>query len=262
MNDQSSGNTVSRKVNFASTRKLTSGFCLKALERQQVVRCGFLLVLVVGVLAAPCSGQNPSWSRGILELPITYDDCKSRARGALEAEGYAVQTQGGDLMGDYYVGGKKGDHSVAIACNSSPNGKTWANVFVASSNPDGNVPGAERVKLQRRLVNSASSGGCNTPTISGIYITSPAGVIVFDRQNGNYISGRYGNDENSLVNRLEGTFECNVLKGKFTNTVHNTSGRIEYTFEPNGSRFSGHWWNDGGGDGGTNGTKRMALYRN
>ena len=257
MNDQLSSEIVSRNVNFASARKLTSGFFQKAHAYQRMVQCGFLIALAFLALASSASAQ-PSMSRGQQLIGITYDECMRRGEEAFAKEGWGRIGKGGAFVNAF-----KGNHGAYIMCNPSPDNRIWVNIVVASFAQDDNVPGAERVKLQGRMENSGSSGGCNTPTISGIYITeTPAGVMVFDRQNGNYISGRYGNDENSLVNRLEGTFECNVLKGRFTNTVHGTSGRIEYTFEPDGSRFRGHWWNDGGGDGNTGGAKRMALYRN
>jgi len=257
MNDQLSSEIVSRNIEFASARKLSSSLFRKTHACQRTVQFGFLLAVAFFALASSASAQ-PAIARGERLLPISYNECMQRAEQAFISEGWVNLGKGAAFMYGY-----KESNGAYITCNVAPENKVWANIFVASNSGDSGVPGGERVKLERRMEQSGSSGGCNTPTISGIYMTTdPVGVIVFDRQNGNYISGRYGNDENSLVNRLEGTFQCNVLKGRFTNTVHNTSGRIEYTFEPNGSRFRGHWWNDGGGDGITNGTKRMALYRN
>ncbi len=257
MNDQLISEIVWRAPRFASVWKLSSGFFERARTYQKTVRCGFLLALAFFGLASSGSAQ-PAIFRGEQLLPIGYSECMQRAEQAYIGEGWVNLRKGGAFIYAF-----RESNGAFITCNVAPENKVWVNIFVASNSGDPNVPGAECEKLQRRMANPGSSGGCNTPTISGIYITeTPAGIIVFDRQNGKYISGRYGNDENSLVNRLEGTFECNVLKGRFTNTVHGTSGRIEYTFEPDGSRFRGHWWNDGGGDGNTGGTKRMALYRN
>lgn len=130
------------------------------------MQCGLLLVLTFGIFAVPYFGQTPTWSRGILNLPISYDECKSRARRVLEAEGYTIENQGGgNPNGDYYFAGYKDIHNAVIACNSSPNRATWANVFVASclNTRNGDVPGAERVKLQRRMSQSFS-GGCGLGT--------------------------------------------------------------------------------------------------
>jgi hypothetical protein len=140
-----------------------------ALEHKKVTRCGLLLALTLCFFAAPSLAQTPTWSRGIQNLSISNDECKNRARRALEAEGYTIGNQGGSFSGDYYFGGYKDIHNAVIACNSSPDGKTWANIFVASclGTGDGNVPGAERVKLQQRM---------DQPDISKVLVGTWEGV--------------------------------------------------------------------------------------
>ena len=250
--------TVFRNIKFASAWKTSSSFFEKARAPQRTAGYGFLLALAFFALASSASAQ-PSMSRGEKLLPISYDECVRRAEQAFVAEGWVNIGKGGAFVNAY-----KENNGAYITCNVAPENKIWVNIFVASHSGDGNVPGGERVKLERQMENSGSSGGCNTPTISGIYLTfgDPVGVMVIDRQNGNYISLRYGKDENSLVNRMEGTFKCNVLTGTFTNTVYNSTGTFEYRFAADGSSFTGTWWNSGGGSGNTSGTKRMALYRN
>ena len=121
---------------------------------------GLLFAVMLCFFAVPSLAQTPTWSRGIQSLPISHDECSNRARRALEAEGYTVENQGGSFSGDYYFGGYKNIHNAVITCNVSHDSKTWVNVFVASSvgNRDGNVPGAERMKLQQRMDQSASRG--------------------------------------------------------------------------------------------------------
>lgn len=108
-------------------------------------------LLLASAAVSAVSGQAPGWSRGIQSLAISLQDCKTRAKLALEAEGYTVEAQGGD-PGDGYVAGAKAPHSAIVACDEAPGGKTWANVFVASSGTrNGDIPGAERVRLQARM---------------------------------------------------------------------------------------------------------------
>ena len=257
MSAQSINEIVSRNINLASTRKLSSSFFEEARALQRTLRCGFLLALAFFTLASSALAQ-PTMSRGEKLLPISYAECIRRAEQAYLAEGWVNLGKGAAFIYAY-----KENNGAYITCNVAPENKVWANIFVASNSGDSGVPGGERVKLERRMETSGSSGDCSTPNISGIYLTSgdPVGVMVIDRQNGNYISARYGKDENSLVNRLEGNFNCNVLKGNFTNTVYNATGTFEYTFSADGSSYTG-FWNSGGRRGETNGRKRMALYRN
>jgi hypothetical protein len=258
MNDQLSSEIVSPNIKFASARKLSFSFFEKASAYQRTVRCGFLLALAFFTLASSALAQ-PTMSRGEKLLPISYNECMQRAEQAYLAEGWVNLGKGGAFIYAY-----KESNGAYITCNVAPENKTWANIFVASNSGDSGVPGGERVKLKRRMEQPSSSGDCVIPTISGVYTTfgDPVGVMVIDRQIGNYISARYGKDENSLVNQMEGNFNCNVLKGNFTNTVYNSRGTFEYRFAADGSSFAGTWWNSGGGSGNTSGTKRMALYRN
>jgi hypothetical protein len=98
--------------------------------------------------ASGVNGQAPAASRGLQLLPITQDDCFKRARQALEGEGYTLWGPPGP---DYYFAYKQ-NHTAVVMCNPAPEGKTWANVVVATAGTgDGNIPGAERVRIQERL---------------------------------------------------------------------------------------------------------------
>jgi hypothetical protein len=156
MNDKLIRQTVSRSFRFTSRQKLSFGFGSKMQTSRKVVLFGLLFALSLCIFTAPSLAQSPSWSRGIQNLSISFDECKSRARRALEAEGYTIENQGGGNQlnsPDHYLGGYKEVHNAVIACSSAPDGKTWANIFVASclSTRNGDVPGAERVKLQERM---------------------------------------------------------------------------------------------------------------
>jgi hypothetical protein len=127
--------------------------------RVGVFVCFVLMALIAGIPGVSGIAQSAAWSRGIQKLAIKHDECKDRARRALEAEGYRIANHGGDLTGDYYFGGDKSNHTAAIACNSSPDGQTWANIFVTTTfTPDGNVPGDERVRLQQRMEQKVQRG--------------------------------------------------------------------------------------------------------
>jgi len=164
MNDRLRSETISQNIRFASTWKLSFRFYKNEGKYQKVVQCSLLFALALCIFTAPSLAQTPTWSREVQNLSISYDECKSRARRALEAEGYTIENQGGDNNRDYYFADYKDIHTAIIACNSSPDGKIWVNVFVASclSTRNGNVPGAERVKLQERMDRPSTDGGQNS----------------------------------------------------------------------------------------------------
>lgn len=59
--------------------------------------CGKLICLIIllTILAVSTFAQTrPSWARGVKELPIDYNECVSRAKNALESEGYTLENQG------------------------------------------------------------------------------------------------------------------------------------------------------------------------
>lgn len=96
-------------------------------------------------------GQRPAWSRGIQLLTISFDECAGRARRALEAEGFTVESGGSSFSGDQFFAGSKDGYCAAIACNASPTTSgTWANVFVGSFS-GGDVAGSQRQRLQTQM---------------------------------------------------------------------------------------------------------------
>jgi hypothetical protein len=150
MNHQSITAIVSPKSFFESARAY-----------QRTVRCGLLLVLPFFALASSAAAQ-PAMSRGEQLLPISYNECIQRAEQAYLAEGWVNIGKGGAFVSAF-----KENNGAYIMCNVAPENKVWVNIVVASNSGDGNVPGGERVKLQRRMdqaVSGAVSGGCGLGT--------------------------------------------------------------------------------------------------
>lgn len=128
----------------------------------------FLLIAFTGASL----WAQPAVSRGEQSLPVPYDECIRRARNALPAEGYSIP----GYNGTSFVQAFKEIHSVYIMCNPGPDGRTWANIVVASSTQDANVPGAERVRLQQQM--ERPSGGNVTSTGGG-----PVGQVPVSTEN-------------------------------------------------------------------------------
>jgi len=160
MNDQLIRKTVSRNIKFSSARKLVSSFLEKTRPHQGTVRCAFLLALAFFALASSGAAQ-PAMSRGEQLLPISYNECIQRAEQAYLAEGWVNIGKGGAFVNAF-----KENNGAYIMCNVAPENKIWVNIVVASNSGDGNVPGAERVKLQTRMGQSGSVGsaGCGLGT--------------------------------------------------------------------------------------------------
>lgn len=133
-------------------------------------RATCLLFLLVTAHAAHA---QPAWSRGIQKLTVTHEEGMKRAENALVAEGYTIQNRGGD-----FFGALKGIHTAIIACNATTDGKAYINIFVASTSNDGNVPGQERVNLQKRMDIPSSTVPNNPPpgTIQGNWGTQANGL--------------------------------------------------------------------------------------
>jgi hypothetical protein len=148
---------LSRSIKFSLVRKLLSSFFESAHSYQRTLRRGFLLALAFFALAYSASAQ-PAMSRGEQLLPISYNECIQRAEQAYLAEGWVNIGKGGAFVGAF-----KENNGAYIMCNVAPENKVWVNIVVASNSGDSNVPGAERVKLQRRM-DLAVSRGCGLGT--------------------------------------------------------------------------------------------------
>lgn len=188
MKEELLSETIRQKIRFASVRKLSSGFCRKMQAYRKVCLCSLLFALAFFTFASTVSAQ-PAISRGEQLLSITGDECMRRALLAFQEEGYNATWQGANL----YLGQKE-IHSAYIMCNAAPDGKMWVNIVVASNAGDGNVPGAERVKLQGRM--DKSGGGDSGGTLKGEWDIKCCNdelgwTLSITQQEGNSFSGSF-----------------------------------------------------------------------
>ena len=131
-------------------------------------------VLLVCAAATSSLAQTPGWSRGQQLLPITYDQCVSRASQALQAEGFRID----HAAGDFAVGIKE-VHTAVIMCNPGPEGKMWANIVVAS-NGEGGGSLRERLQAQMEKPGTVSAGG-GDPVLGGwVWAFAPPGQPLVD----------------------------------------------------------------------------------
>lgn len=123
---------------------------------------------------------QPAYSRGEQRLPISYEVAMQRAKGALLAEGYVNLNEGGA-----FISGFKDNNTAIIMCNVAPDATTWINIVVATNTNDAGIPGAERVKLQKRMDQNYVTGNlvglwnikcCNDYHIWTLHITSQDGT--------------------------------------------------------------------------------------
>jgi hypothetical protein len=173
------------------------------MKKMNILLCkaiGLLLLLV----AAYTANAQPAWSRGIQTLTVTHEEGMKRAERALLAEGYTIQNRGGD-----FFGALKGIHTAIIACNTTSDGKAYINIVIASTSNDGNVPGQERVNLQKRMDIPSST---STPPLPP------------NNPNPNAVQGNWGT-------------QANGLGGK-------PGDRFTIYFPPNGT-LSGRIWGTG-----------------
>jgi hypothetical protein len=115
-------------------------------------------VLLATLAAAPAEGAI-AMSRGQQFLPISQQECLARARAALQAAGYT-------LWGDTSNGpwGNKGDHGAIVFCEPTPDQRAVALIAVATANAtSGDVPGAERERLQQLMERTATAPVAECP---------------------------------------------------------------------------------------------------
>lgn len=146
-----------KKQKFTFVEEVVSGLAGRMQAYLIVAGCGFLSILsICGLTATVPAQQSPAVSVGSQMLSLTYEDCLARAKQALASEGFAAEREGGN----FYWGGK-GVYHASIVCDGTPHpdNRIDVHVFVASTSGDGNVPGAERVKLQGRMERPANTGG-------------------------------------------------------------------------------------------------------
>ncbi len=214
MSDKLISETVSR---FCRTMQAYRKFCLSSL----------LFALAFFVLASTVSAQ-PAMSRGEQLLPISYDECMRRAEQSFAREGWVNIGKGGAFVQAF-----KENHGAYIMCNGAPENKIWVNVVVASSSPDKNVPGAERVKLQERMGQSQSESSGFTGnwtyqdgSFSDTFIFSANGTVI--TPNNSSVTARWSVEGNELVlrwsNGWTNRYQLPVNSGRLSGTAYGPNG--------------------------------------
>jgi len=204
---------------------------------------------VLAALLAPAA-HAIALSHGIQLLPITLQECMQRGSAALQAEGF------GSPAPTPLMAGFKGPHGVYLYCGSRPDGVTSVNIFVASEGTgDGNVPGAERVRLQDRMAVAAPPpppppppGGCSG--FAGSWNMSAFGIATLGVDAAGRVSGGYTNGGG----RIEATVAGDVLTGTWTQPGR--SGGLQARLNPGGQSFSCEWSEGGRVAGGCNASCR------
>lgn len=103
------------------------------------------IVFAAGFLAAPHPATAwPALSRGEQLLPISHHECLTRAQQALATAGY-VAIGNPPANGSW---GGLGGHGAVILCHDTTGGQIVDVVVATEGAVDGNIPGAERVRLQ------------------------------------------------------------------------------------------------------------------
>lgn len=178
-----------------------------------------ITILAVVALVSDADAQaRTAWSRGIQHFQATMTECQNRARGALVAEGYTIESDGGSFTGDYFYGGYKDFANAIIACNAWTEGRIWANVFVSTPGKDGSVAGELRIKLQSRMGQPGGGSGSTGSVFGGIWDVYAWDVMTMD-QTGNRVTGKY-------TGLGSGTFEGTVVDGVLYYNYRNAAGGV------------------------------------
>ncbi len=192
-------------------------------------------------------------------LPVNDQECIRRVPIAYRAEGFSP---GAPSVNTTYA--TKGIHAAYIRCLGEPEkSRTRVIIVVGSSSSDENIPGAERVKLQRRM---ESPGGSLVPATGVVPASGCTGFqgswstnygIVTVSVNGNRASGSYYAGGQSYI---AGTVNGNVLDGEWNNPGRSDGtkrGPFRFVLNADGTRITGYW-READGTGGTEWTGTCA----
>jgi hypothetical protein len=182
---------------------------------RSVVVGGAVFVLLVFGAVSSALAQNISSSVGTQTLAITFEDCLSRAKKALDAEGYRAERSGN------IVRGTRGIHRATILCDETPHSdrKIDVHVFVATASSDGSLAGAERTKLQSTL------GAALPPTTKGNISALP--LYASTERVTVYYSGLPGNEYDWVSVVPAGAADNNYVGGQWEFTNGKKSGSFE-----------------------------------
>lgn len=192
------------------------------------------LTALVGVGQTP-----PIVSRYVDNERWSVQECMTRARSALEGEGYSIRWTGGDIYR-----GDKAPYTAVIMCNATPDNLVRVNVIIAATSGDLE---AENNRLWARLRNVATGGGCGP--FEGVWTTNYTPITF--RRSGSQVTGSY---EYQGASTLSGTLSGNVLEGQYSQPNYPSPlyqrGRIRFVLSSDGQSFTGQWWDANGAGGG------------
>ena len=234
-----------RKEIFDLTQREPEGITRPARDNLRIRRLSLIAFLFLGSIFSAPAQNAPAVSVGHQQLSITYADCLARARQALDSEGYQTARGGGN----FYWGGK-GIHYATIVCDENTDSRVDVHVFVASTSGDGNVPGAERVRLQQRMENPTNVTRSNLcAPFEGVWSTNYTQITF--RRSGNSVTGSY---QYQGASTLSGTLTGNVLVGEsyqpsYPNPRYRR-GRFRFVLSADNQSFTGQWWDADGNLGG------------
>lgn len=163
-----------------------------------------LILALALALATPVLAQ-PAMSRGEQILPLSYQDCMSRAAGAFRSYGWVNIGSGGA-----YTNAFRGGSGAYITCNEAVPGRMIVNIFVASNGGDA---ARERQELQGAmgdLKNIPRAGGCGW--IDGHDSRVPndvgRGVTSFDAHRAHVMNNGVGGTAGLVGARAEALQKC------------------------------------------------------
>jgi hypothetical protein len=207
----------------------------------------YLIAASCAVLfAAPPSAGAVALSHGIQHLPITQDECLRRGTQVLQAEGYGQPAPANPLSGF------KGPHGVYLVCTARSANETAVTIFVATENTsDGNLPGAERVRLQDRMAAASPSPGpgpgpapAACQGFSGVWAMSGFGEATLAVDATGRVTGTYTNGGGRIDAQVNG----DRLSGSWSQPGR--TGGVQATLAPDGRIFICRWTENGRDAGG------------
>jgi len=216
-------------------------------------------VVALGALLAPRPAAAISLSHGLQHLPISQEECGRRGASALQNEGYGAPAPA------VLMSGFKGPHGVYIVCTARPDG-TAVTIFVASEGvTDGNIPGAERVRLQERMGaattitpgpvfgGGAAGGGATCRGFGGVWAMADFGEATL----GVDANGRVGGTYTNGAGRIDGSVIGDQLSATWTQPGR--TGGVQARLASDGRSFSCQWSEGGRVAGGCNATCKGAV---
>jgi hypothetical protein len=231
------------------------------------------MLLLAASLVTPGAANAIALSHGVQLLPIAVEECARRGAAALQAEGYGAPAPA------VLMSGFKGPHGAYVYCGARPDGATTVNIFVATENvADGEVPGAERLRLQARLAAGIealpAAGGASVPAAplaTQAVPAAPAAAAASAVPAVPGFAGQWDSNHGSMTlqvqrNQLTGTYTepPGRIQGAVNGPVFGghwvqagRRGRLRLELAPDGRSFTGTWTEaDGRGGGPWNGTRR------